>query len=177
VLKECLDSFAQQDYPPERLEIIVADGGSTDGTTEIARQYGGKIVSNPLQTGEAGKAAGLKHACHELVALIDSDNVLPNCNWLRKMVEPFSDPEIVASEPIEYTYRSTDSWINRYCAMLGMNDPLCLFCGNYDRYSILTGRWTDLRLATEDRGDYLKVTLRVGDMPTIGANGFVIRRE
>jgi hypothetical protein len=61
--------------------------------------------------------------------------------------------------------------------MLGMNDPLCLFLGNYDRMSMITGRWTDLHVATQDRGDYLELTLSPDQLPTIGANGFVIRRS
>ncbi len=44
------------------MEIIVADGGSSDGTLKIARKYESQIVNNPLKTGEAGKAIGLKEA-------------------------------------------------------------------------------------------------------------------
>ena len=58
-----------------------------------------------------------------------------------------------------------------------MNDPICLFTGNYDRICAITGKWTGLDVATEDRGDYLKLNLREGALPTIGANGFVFRRS
>lgn len=34
-LKDCLASIAMQDYPKDKIEIIIADGGSTDGTLEI----------------------------------------------------------------------------------------------------------------------------------------------
>src|SRR5262249_9189993 len=36
---EALDSAVAQDYPADRLELIVIDDGSTDGTSEIARDY------------------------------------------------------------------------------------------------------------------------------------------
>ncbi|MDO8727305.1 MAG: hypothetical protein Q7J35_14640 [Candidatus Methanoperedens sp.] len=49
------------------------------------------------------------------------------------MTEPFQDREIAGTEPLYYNYRKEDGYITRYCAMLGMNDPLCLFLGNYDR--------------------------------------------
>ena len=125
-LTECLESINNQDYPGEKIEIIIADGGSTDKTLEIAKRYTGKIFFNPLRTGEAGKAVGIKHAKGEIVALIDSDNILPSKDCLRRMVEPFEDSEIAGSEPLYYTYRRGDGYITRYCALMGMNDPLCL---------------------------------------------------
>ncbi|MBI4250707.1 glycosyltransferase family 2 protein [Candidatus Uhrbacteria bacterium] len=35
----CLDSLVAQTYPKAQMEIIVIDGASTDGTTEIVKQY------------------------------------------------------------------------------------------------------------------------------------------
>ena len=38
-LARCLDALLAQDYPPDRLAVIVADDHSTDGTAEIVRRY------------------------------------------------------------------------------------------------------------------------------------------
>jgi glycosyltransferase involved in cell wall biosynthesis len=176
-LKECLDSIDKQDYPKEKIELIIADGGSKDRTLRISKLFKAKIYANPLKTGEAGKAVGLRHAKNELVAFIDSDNILPENSWMRKMVEPFSDASIVGSEPIEYTYRKSDGFITRYCALLGMNDPLCLFLGNYDRYSYLTRKWTGLPVEYIDRKSWLQLRLYNQNIPTIGANGTIFRRS
>jgi glycosyltransferase involved in cell wall biosynthesis len=183
-LKNCLESIAIQEYPEDKAEIIVADAGSKDGTLNIINYFiisnqsiNIKLVPNPLKTGEAGKAAGIKHVKNDIIAFIDSDNILPDKDWLKRMVEPFDDQEIVASEPIEYTYRANDGYITRYCALLGMNDPLCLFLGNYDRYCVLTGKWTEMPSIEEDKGAYLKIGLDKKYLPTIGANGFLIRRS
>lgn len=175
VLEKCLCSIAAQDYP--KIEIIIADGGSTDKTLEIVKKYGAKIYPNLLKTGEAGKAVAFKKAKGELVALIDSDNYLPDKNWLKQMVTPFSDPEIIGSEPWEFTYRKSDGFIDRYCALLGMNDPLCYFLGNYDRQNVLSGQWTGLKISQEEKGNWLKIKLESGKIPTIGANGTILRRE
>jgi len=171
----CLDSIKTQDYQGN-IEIIIADGGSTDSTLEIARQYTNKIYSNPLKTGEAGKAVGIKHSKGEIIAMIDSDNILPTEDWLLRMTEPFQDREIAGSEPLYYTYRKDDGYITRYCAMLGMNDPLCLFLGNYDRMCMVTGKWTEMPVIQEDKGNYIKIELDDKKLPTIGANGFLVRR-
>ena len=177
-LEACLRSITGQAIPRDRYEIVLADAGSDDDTLSIARACGvDRVVENQLKTGEAGKAAGIKASSGKLIALVDSDNILPDPEWLSRMIAPFSDPEIVASEPLEYTVRKGDPALTRYFALLGMNDPLCLFTKNYDRFCAVTGKWTGLAVPQEDKGDYLKLTLSEDALPTIGANGFVFRRS
>ncbi len=176
-LNECLSSIKTQDYPSDRVEIIIVDAGSTDTTLEIASKMGAsKILPNPLKTGEAGKAVGINAASGEIIALIDSDNILDGNDWLGKMTLPFENPSIVCSECYALTYRPTDSTIDRYCSLLGMNDPVHLFLGNYDRLSTLTKKWTGLPLTMTDLGDYYHVVLTKDAIPTMGANGCLIRK-
>jgi len=177
VLEKCLKSISAQVYPKNKVEIIIVDGGSTDSIINIAKKFHAKIVHNTLKTAEAGKAVGVKEAKNELIALIDSDNILPNTHWFSDMVVPFKDKEIILSEPIRYTYRKKDPYLTRYFALLGMNDPICLFIGNYDRYSYVTNRWTGLNFPEENKRDYLKITLDHEPIPTIGANGTIIRKD
>jgi len=167
-----------QRYPRERVEIILVDAGSHDGTLEIASSFKvDKILQNPLKTGEAGKAVGIDAASGEIVALIDSDNILDSEDWLEKMAIPFQDDEIFCSESYALTYRLSDSIIDRYCALIGMNDPIHLFLGNYDRFNTLTGKWTGLPLEMHDREDYYEVLLTENCIPTMGANGCLIRKK
>lgn len=177
LLPECFAAVRGQDYPQEKIEIIVGDGGSTDGTQEIATQFGAKVLLNKLKTGESGKAVGLKAARNDLIVLLDSDNILVDREWLRKMVAPFADKQIVGSEPLHFQYRPGDGVLTRYTAMLGMGDPLVLFLGNYDRYSLVTNTWTGLDLPVTDKCGYLDLTLQPPLIPTIGANGTVFRRS
>lgn len=88
VLESCLKSIRIQDYPKEKIEVIVADGKSHDSTREIAQKYGAQVVENALKTGEAGKMAALKAAGGKFVVLVDSDNILPENTWLKRMIEP-----------------------------------------------------------------------------------------
>ena len=182
VIDEYFDAIIMQTYPHDRMSIIIADGGSTDGTLEKLEEYQDKIdidikvYENPLKTAEAGKAVGVRKAESDVVLLLDSDNILPDSDWLNRMMVPFQDANIVASEPISFTYRKEDSLVNRYCALLGMGDPLCLFMGNYDRYSCVSGTWTKVVHTEEDMGDYLAVRFE-NVIPTIGANGFIMRTD
>lgn len=176
VLKKCLLSIKKQTY--KNYEIIIADGGSTDKTLTLAKKYHCTILKNPLKTAEAGKAVGVKAAKGEYVALVDSDNILPDKNWLSQMLLPFKDSKIIGTEPIAFTYRPNAGFIERYSALLGANDPYAYFNGNYDRHSYLSGTWTGLGIKTEDKIDYLK--LKITDdksLPTIGANGTLFKKE
>ena len=176
-LGDCLSAIATQTLPRSEYEIVIADAGSADRTLEIARDAGvDRIVPNPLKTGEAGKTAGIMSATGDVIALVDSDNILPDPTWLERMLAPFADPDVLATEPISYTSRPQDPALTRYFALLGMNDPICLFTRNYDRTCAVTGKWTGLSIATEDKGDWLKLRLAADALPTIGANGFVFRR-
>lgn len=178
VLENCLKSISEQIYDKESIEIIIADGGSTDATLEIAKKYGAKVVSNPLKTAESGKMVALKHATGEFVALTDSDNFLPSKTWLEDMIEPLTQEySAVGSEPWEYTWRKEDGFISRYCALIGMNDPIVIFSGNYDRINLLTGKWTETPHDEKDKGAYILATFDKRGIPTIGANGTVFRRE
>ncbi|MFA5961773.1 MAG: glycosyltransferase family 2 protein [Parcubacteria group bacterium] len=174
-LDECLRRLFEQDYPKDRLEFLVGDGGSTDATVEIVKKYGGKVFPNPLKTAESGKAVALREAKNELALTLDSDNFLPDTGWLKKMVAPFADQEIMLSEPISYTWRREGGYIERYCALIGMNDPVCLFLGNYDRWNYLTQKWTAVPHEEIDCGDYLKIKLTKAGIPTVGANGTIFR--
>jgi glycosyltransferase involved in cell wall biosynthesis len=176
-LEECLASLLAQDYPREQLEILIVDGGSTDRTLEIAEAHGvDAVLPNPLKTGESGKAVGVRAARGELVLMIDSDNVLVGADWLRRMIEPFEDADVISSEALRWEYRRRDHFVNRYQALTGINDPLALFVGNYDRYSTLTGRWTDYPVDEERQDGWLRVVLDPEHVPTMGANGYLVRR-
>jgi len=177
-LEACLSAIFAQQIPRADYEVIIADAGSSDDTRAIATRMGvDQIVENPLKTGEAGKAAGIKASTGDVIALVDSDNILPDDTWLSRMLAPFRDADIIATEPLEYTSRPQDPALTRYFALLGMNDPICLFTGNYDRTCAVTGRWTGLDVQHTDMGDWLKLTLMEEALPTIGANGFVFRRK
>jgi len=87
ILKECLDSLAQQDYPKERFEIILLP----DQDLTIAQGQGIKVV--PGFSYEHKRNEGVKVAKGELLAFVDDDCTMP-VDWLSKAVPYFTDPQV-----------------------------------------------------------------------------------
>ena len=178
-IEDCLRSLRAQDYPQTSIEIIVADAGSTDSTLDILARYQvDRVVPNPGITGEAARAVLNRLASKELILSIDSDNYLVGSDWLRRMVEPLShDSSVFATEPLRWDYVSSDPPLNRYFALSGVNDPVSLFAGNYGRYSFITNRWTEMPHREEQCDGYIIAELEPGHVPTMGANGFLVRTK
>lgn len=181
-LAQCLKSLKDQTYPANKIELLIADGGSTDNTLKIAKKYKAKIIKVPKdkQGAEYNKAYGLQYAKGEFLLCIDHDNVLPNINWLSKMLHPLiENPKIVAVEPLRYHYSKKFSLLDRYFALFGVNDPLPYYLGKADRMDYIHQNYNLLGNAI-DKGDYYQVSFDQNQpqkIPTLGANGFLIRKK
>lgn len=85
-LAALLDSLLSQSYPPR--EIVVADGGSNDGTVALAQSYAHRGV-RVLELGPAlpgrGRNAAIEAARHNWVALIDA-GCTADPNWLDRLL-------------------------------------------------------------------------------------------
>jgi len=82
VIERCLRSIQAQDYPRDRMEILAADGGSSDSTREIIARYGGLVLENPLRIAEEGKRVALAKANGEFIVFLDADNELSHTDFL-----------------------------------------------------------------------------------------------
>lgn len=74
-LRDAVESALAQAYP--RVEVVVVDDGSTDGSREILAGYGDRLVTVLKANGGHASAinAGVARCRGELVALLDSDDV------------------------------------------------------------------------------------------------------
>lgn len=175
----CLASIRAQNYPKEKIEIIVADGGSTDETLRIAKSYGARVyaIDPDKQNAEYNKSIGIKHAKNELLAMIDHDNILPHEHWLRNMILPFIErPDVVGVETLRYAYDRKEGTLDRYFALFGTGDPFVWYLGRADRLSHMFDRYNLAGEAKEYHGYYI-VRFSEHEIPTIGANGFIVRRR
>ena len=93
-----------QTYKPN--EIIITDGGSTDGTFDLLKeqmvlsQIPIRILSNSGGNIAQGRNLAIKQSSNEIIAVTDF-GCLPAYDWLERILMPFRvDPEIVVSAGI-----------------------------------------------------------------------------
>jgi glycosyltransferase involved in cell wall biosynthesis len=74
-IEETLRSILAQTHPP--VEVIVVDGGSTDGTQELATALDDRIrvAHDPGQSPPASRNRGIREAEADFVAFLDADDL------------------------------------------------------------------------------------------------------
>jgi len=75
-IEACIASVQAQDYPADRIEILVADGRSTDRTREILDRLSAedpriKMIDNPARLQAAGLGAMVKQATGDVIVRMD----------------------------------------------------------------------------------------------------------
>ena len=75
----CLDSIVANSYPTDKLEILVADGMSEDGTREILKHYAErypfvKVLDNHKKIASTALNIAIKNAKGEIIVRMDAHN-------------------------------------------------------------------------------------------------------
>ncbi len=98
-LPAVLGSIRRQRYPGELVELLVADGGSTDDTAAVARAFGAEVHHNPMRRAEPGAGMLLERATGDVAMWLAADNAFAGDDFLANMARPFADPAIRAAFP------------------------------------------------------------------------------
>ena len=118
-IRDTIESVLSQDYP--NIEYIVIDGGSSDQTLEIVKEYSDRIaiiVSEKDRGIYDAMNKGIALASGEIVGMLNSDDVYINENavseLMRKMKDAnsdsvFADLVIVDPENLNKVVRYYDS--------------------------------------------------------------------
>lgn len=94
-IRRCIDSVLSQTYP--EIEYIVVDGGSTDGTVEILREYNNKI-SRWISESDNGiydaMNKGIRLATGDVIGLLNSDDWFADQHSISRIAEAFLDNRV-----------------------------------------------------------------------------------
>ncbi len=147
VIRRTLEALLKSEYPSGKLEIIVLNDGSTDGTAEILNQLAREFpfirpIHIPKEEGGRGKAAvlnrGLKLVSHELIAIFDADN-RPEPKSLRYLAAQFLlIPNLGAALGKFRTINRRKNPLTRFINIEGLSF----------QWIVQAGRWKLLKVAT-----------------------------
>jgi len=107
----CLEGILSQDYPPDRMEVIVLDGMSGDRTREVVAGFAHRgvpvrVVPNPARQRTHGLNLGIQAARGEVICRIDARTRIPSTyvsSCLRAMRETGAEAVGAAMRPIAET--------------------------------------------------------------------------
>ena len=166
ILENCLKSIRRQDYPQDRVEILLGDAGSKDNTVAIALKYGAQVFPDHGRNIEDGKRAALEHATGDYVVFIDADNELTHADYIRLAVEALAaNPQAFG---VESYYLPSDR-MSSFCAylthLLHISDPVAWMMSIKP---VFIGRDGDIEQWSFPEGSL--------SYP-VGSNGFVFRKS
>jgi succinoglycan biosynthesis protein ExoA len=80
-ISRSLGAMLEQDYPSDRMEVIVADGMSTDGTREVVESFRARypnlrLVDNPSRIVSSGMNAAIREARGEVLVRVDGHTIV-----------------------------------------------------------------------------------------------------
>jgi len=82
---ECLDSLIEQDYAPDRVQVLVVDGMSTDGSRDIVSRFAQEhasgsisLLNNPRRIPAAAMNIGIREARGDVIIRLDAHSFASN---------------------------------------------------------------------------------------------------
>lgn len=111
-IRETLDSLINQKTLVP-FEIIVVDNNSSDGTAEIVRSYGKRVVlvSEGRQGIGYSRQKGFEVSRAKIIASADADSVM-NEDWISKIYREYCDDAKIVGLVGIYKFESKPWWFN-----------------------------------------------------------------
>lgn len=91
----CLDSIIANDYPKDKLEVLVVDGMSEDGSREIVHDYTRRypfirLLDNPKRIIPAAFNAGIGHSTGKIIIIMSGHSTYNN-NYITTCVKSLAE--------------------------------------------------------------------------------------
>lgn len=91
---QTLDQLRRQDFPLDKVEVVIADGYSTDATRDIAQGFASRfgslrVLNNPGRLPSSGRNVGVRNSSAPFVLILDGHCHIPDNRLLADMVRLF----------------------------------------------------------------------------------------
>ncbi|HVH15886.1 MAG TPA: glycosyltransferase [Candidatus Angelobacter sp.] len=93
-IQKCLEALINLEYPRQRYEIVIVDGGSTDGTTELLKEFPVRVVVDRQRNRGTARNIAIDNCGGQIIAFTDADCV-PLKSWLTDHVLIHQDPHVL----------------------------------------------------------------------------------
>jgi cellulose synthase/poly-beta-1,6-N-acetylglucosamine synthase-like glycosyltransferase len=165
-IADTIQNKLDQDYPADRLEIIVVSDASNDSTDDVVSRYAGRGVKLLRRSIHEGKAAALnaavRHASGEIVVFSDANSEFAP-DTVRRLMEDFCDASVgYVTGSLEYmhgggtsgrgsgAYMRYENWLRRIetrvGSVIGVNGGVDAMRRHLYRADVAPDQITDLVL-------------------------------
>lgn len=100
-IPELINCLLAQTYPKHRVEYLLVDNNSSDGTFELLKLKRENcpikirvLSENKIQSSYAARNTGIREAVGEIIAFTDAD-CRPQPQWLDALIQPFVNQNVV----------------------------------------------------------------------------------
>ena len=145
VVGRLFEALSNLTYPADKVEVIVVEDGSTDGTVQVCEQfactYGNvKILQRPFSSGKPSALNyALKHAKGEIVAVFDADSV-PESDAMLRAAQYFDDVSVAAVQGRTLSINSRQNMLTQFLSF-----EEAVWCEAYLRGKDALGLFVHLR--------------------------------
>jgi glycosyltransferase involved in cell wall biosynthesis len=159
-------------------EVVVADNGSTDGSPQLAREAGARVVEEPRRGYGSAYLTGFAEARGDYVVMLDADLTYPIDDIPRFVAELDAGADLVMGDRMENIQPGAMHWLHRYVGNPVLTGTLNLFfrtgvrdahCGmravRRDALPALDLRTTGMEFASEMVIRAAKMDLAISEVP------------
>jgi mycofactocin glycosyltransferase len=161
VVGHCVRSLLGLDYPRDRLELVLVDNASSDGTRRVLESFRDEVVlvDEKRRGPAAARNGGIRVARGDVIAICDADAVV-DPGWLRALVPALADPgvgiaggRILAARPANAIQLFGETIHDAYSAALVWTPPY-----------VITINWAARRTVLDEVGLFDERLRRCSDV-------------